>query len=389
MSQPQNAIEAKALRKVYRRRGTETVALHDFGLNIPRGSFFGLLGPNGAGKSTFINILAGLTNKTSGDVTVWGFDLVRETRGARISIGVVPQELILDPYFTAREALEAQAGYFGLRQHERRTAEILDTVGLTAQAETYPRSLSGGMRRRLMVAKALVHSPPVVILDEPTAGVDVELRQQLWSHLRELNARGTTVVLTTHYLEEAEALCDTIAIIDKGKLIACEPTASLVERLDAKELVIVSAEDMAEVPAGLDDFETELRGPRRLAIRYLRSQTEIGQLLDVVRDAGVTIRDLTTDESDLEDIFLHLTGSTDTISAEAGRTREQGIPGRRGPPGCGGGRFTLSLRDFWALALRRRHCSAKSTDRAGLAVRAGRARVGCCAGSGNFAAVVS
>ena len=333
MGEPKNAIEVKALRKVYRRRGTETVALHDFDLNIPRGSFFGLLGPNGAGKSTFINILAGLTNKTSGDVTVWGFDLVRETRGARISIGVVPQELILDPYFTAREALEAQAGYFGLRQHERRTAEILDTVGLTAQAETYPRSLSGGMRRRLMVAKALVHSPPVVILDEPTAGVDVELRQQLWSHLRELNARGTTVVLTTHYLEEAEALCDTIAIIDKGKLIACEPTASLVERLDAKELVIVSAEDMAEVPAGLDDFETELRGPRRLAIRYLRSQTEIGQLLDVVRDAGVTIRDLTTEESDLEDIFLHLTGSTDTISAEADRTREQGIPGRRGPPG--------------------------------------------------------
>ncbi len=333
MGEPKNAIEVKALRKVYRRRGTETVALHDFDLNIPRGSFFGLLGPNGAGKSTFINILAGLTNKTSGDVTVWGFDLVRETRGARISIGVVPQELILDPYFTAREALEAQAGYFGLRQHERRTAEILDTVGLTAQAETYPRSLSGGMRRRLMVAKALVHSPPVVILDEPTAGVDVELRQQLWSHLRELNARGTTVVLTTHYLEEAEALCDTIAIINKGKLIACEPTASLVERLDAKELVIVSAEDMAEVPAGLDDFETELRGPRRLAIRYLRSQTEIGQLLDVVRDAGVTIRDLTTDESDLEDIFLHLTGSTDTISAEADRTREQGIPGRRGPPG--------------------------------------------------------
>ncbi len=333
MGEPKNAIEVKALRKVYRRRGTETVAFHDFDLNIPRGSFFGLLGPNGAGKSTFINILAGLTNKTSGDVTVWGFDLVRETRGARISIGVVPQELILDPYFTAREALEAQAGYFGLRQHERRTAEILDTVGLTAQAETYPRALSGGMRRRLMVAKALVHSPPVVILDEPTAGVDVELRQQLWSHLSELNARGTTVVLTTHYLEEAEALCDTIAIIDKGKLIACEPTASLVERLDAKELVIVSAEDMAEVPAGLDDFETELRGPRRLAIRYLRSQTEIGQLLDVVRDAGVTIRDLTTDESDLEDIFLHLTGSTDTISAEAGRTREQGIPGRRGPPG--------------------------------------------------------
>jgi len=339
MSQPQNAIEASGLRKVYRRRGAETVALHQFDLNIPRGSFFGLLGPNGAGKSTFINILAGLTNKTAGTVTVWGHDLVRETRGARLSIGVVPQELVLDPYFTARQALEAQAGYFGLRANERRTAEILETVGLTAQAETYPRALSGGMRRRLMVAKALVHSPPIVILDEPTAGVDVELRQQLWSHLRELNARGTTVVLTTHYLEEAEALCDTIAIIDKGKLIACESTASLVERIDAKELVIVSAEDMAEIPAGLDGFETELRGPRRLAIRYLRSKTEIGQILDVVRRAGVTIRDLTTDESDLEDIFLHLTGSGDAMPAEAGQTahrtgaRAQGIPGRRGPPG--------------------------------------------------------
>ena len=339
MSQPQNAIEAKALRKVYRRRGAEVVALHHFDLDIPRGSFFGLLGPNGAGKSTFINILAGLTNKTSGAATVWGFDLVRETRGARLSIGVVPQELVLDPYFTAREALEAQAGYFGLRRPERRTAEILATVGLTEQADTYPRALSGGMRRRLMVAKALVHSPPIVVLDEPTAGVDVELRQQLWSHLRELNARGTTVVLTTHYLEEAEALCDRIAIIDKGRLIACEPTACLIERLDAKELVIVSAEDMAEIPAGLDGFETELRSPRRLAVRYLRSETEIGQILDVVRRAGVTIRDLSTDEPNLEDIFLHLTGSgaavpgDDAETIHRGGDREQGIPGRRGPPG--------------------------------------------------------
>ena len=339
MGEPQNAIEAKALRKVYRRRGTQTIALHDFDLEIPRGSFFGLLGPNGAGKSTFINILAGLANKTSGNVTVWGFDLVRETRGARISIGVVPQELVLDPYFTAREALEAQAGYFGLHQRERRTAEILDTVGLTSQAETYPRALSGGMRRRLMVAKALVHSPPVVILDEPTAGVDVELRQQLWSHLKELNARGTTVVLTTHYLEEAEALCDSIAIIDKGKLIACEPTASLIERVDVKELVIVSADDMSKIPAGLEGFEAELRSPRRLAVRYMRSKTEIGQLLDVVRQAGVTIHDLSTDEPDLEDIFLHLTGSgrsepPDTVNGgHRGGAQGQGIPGRRGPPG--------------------------------------------------------
>ena len=339
MSLPENAIEARSLRKVYRRRKAETVALHNFDLDIPRGSFFGLLGPNGAGKSTFINILAGLTNKTSGSAAIWGYDINRQTRGARLSIGVVPQELVLDPYFTAREALEAQAGYFGLRPHERRTAEILEAVGLTEQAETYPRALSGGMRRRLMVGKALVHSPPIVILDEPTAGVDVELRQQLWSHLRALNARGVTVVLTTHYLEEAEALCDTIAIINKGKLIACEPTASLIERLDAKELVIVSAEDMTEIPAGLRGLDAELRGPRQLAIRYLRSETEIGQLLDIVRETGVTIRDLSTDEPDLEDIFLHLTGSgdaspdKDALADPSSGTREQGIPGRRGPPG--------------------------------------------------------
>ncbi len=336
MSLPENAIEARSLRKVYRRRNAETVALHNFDLAIPRGSFFGLLGPNGAGKSTFINILAGLTNKTSGSAAIWGYDLDRQTRGARLSIGVVPQELVLDPYFTAREALEAQAGYFGLRPHERRTAEILETVGLTDQAETYPRALSGGMRRRLMVAKALVHSPPIVILDEPTAGVDVELRQQLWSHLRTLNARGVTVVLTTHYLEEAEALCDTIAIIDKGKLIACEPTTSLIERLDIKGLVITSAEDMAEIPAGLEAFEAELRGPRHLALRYHRSETEIGQLLDAVRRAGVTIRDLSTDEPDLEDIFLHLTGTGGAETQATDRhdsARSQGIPGRRGPPG--------------------------------------------------------
>lgn len=342
MSQPENAIEAEGLRKVYRRAGGEVVALDHFDLTIPRSSFFGLLGPNGAGKSTFINILAGLVNKTSGSATIWGHDLERETRGVRLSIGVVPQELVLDPYFTAREALEAQAGYFGLRPPERRTAEILETVGLTAEAETYPRALSGGMRRRLMVAKALVHSPPIVILDEPTAGVDVELRQQLWAHLRELNERGTTVVLTTHYLEEAEALCDSIAIIDKGKLIACEPTANLIERLDIKELIITSADDLTQIPVGLENFETALHGPRRLAIRYHRSDTEIGRLLDVVRAAGVTIRDLTTNEADLEDVFLHLTGTGAGGAGGAGsaeetphrqRRRSQGIPGRRGPPG--------------------------------------------------------
>jgi ABC-type multidrug transport system ATPase subunit/glyoxylase-like metal-dependent hydrolase (beta-lactamase superfamily II) len=280
---PDDAIATEALRKVYhRKKGEPVVALDGIDLRIPRGAFFGLLGPNGAGKSTFINILAGLVNKTSGRVQIWGSDLDRETRGARLSIGVVPQELVLDPFFTAREALEVQAGYYGVRKHERCTEELLTAVGLTDQATTYPRSLSGGMRRRLMVAKALVHSPPIVILDEPTAGVDVELRQQLWAYVRRLNDEGTTVVLTTHYLEEAEALCDRIAIIHNGQVVAYDETRALLDRLDNKDLVIVTADTLDAVPAGLDRYDVELRSPRQLRIRYSRQATEIGEILDAV-----------------------------------------------------------------------------------------------------------
>ncbi len=304
---PADAIAADGLQKVYRRsNGEAVVALDSIDLSIPRGAFFGLLGPNGAGKSTFINILAGLVNKTSGRLQVWGYDLDRQTRGARLSIGVVPQELVIDPFFTAREALEVQAGYYGVRRHERHTEELLAVVGLTDEAETYPRALSGGMRRRLMVAKALVHAPPIVILDEPTAGVDVELRQQIWAYVRRLNADGTTVLLTTHYLEEAEALCDRIAIIHHGRVIAHDETGALLDRLDGKELVVVTEEALEAVPAGLERYDVELRAPRRLAIRYGRRETEIGAILDAVRAAGVTIHDITTHESDLEDIFLHL-----------------------------------------------------------------------------------
>ena len=307
MTKPNYAIDAIGLRKIYNRYNEKVIALDHFDLAIEQGSFFGLLGPNGAGKSTFINILAGLVNKTSGSAKIWGYDLDHQTRNARLSIGVVPQELVLDPYFTARETLEVQAGYFGLRKSERRTDEILAAVGLTNEAETYPRALSGGMRRRLMVGKALVHSPPIIILDEPTAGVDVELRQQLWSYLRELNDRGTSVVLTTHYLEEAESLCDTVAIIDKGKLIACEQTATLIERIDVKEIIISTSDDLEKVPTVLDVFEAQLIDPRKLIIRYRRGSTQIDELLSVVRKAGIKISDITTNEPDLEDIFLQLT----------------------------------------------------------------------------------
>jgi ABC-2 type transport system ATP-binding protein len=304
---PAHAVAVAGLNKVYRSRGSEKRALTDVDLEIPRGSLFGLLGPNGAGKSTLINILAQLVNKTSGRVSVWGMDLDRDPRNVASAIGVVPQELNIDPFFTPRELLDLQAGLYGVPRAERRTMEILAAVGLADRAESYARTLSGGMRRRLMVAKAMVHNPPVLVLDEPTAGVDVELRQQLWAHVRRLNEAGTTVLLTTHYLEEAEQLCDRIAIISHGKLVACDTTAALLRRLDHKELVFQLAADLAAVPAQLLRFGAELPSPRRLVLRYQPSRTKIGEILAAVQQSGLDVADLTTLQADLEDIFLQLT----------------------------------------------------------------------------------
>ena len=304
---PKNAISIRALHKVYDRRGRAKTALSGIDLDVPRGAFFGLLGPNGAGKSTLINILAGLVLKTSGTASVWGFDIDIDPRATRQAIGVVPQELNIDPFFTPRETLELQAGLYGVPKRVRRTHEILSAVGLSEQSDSYTRTLSGGMRRRLLVAKALVHAPPIVVLDEPTAGVDVELRQQFWSYVGRLHAGGTTVLLTTHYLEEAERFCDRIAIINHGKLVACEDTPDLLKRLDSKVLTIACAEDSAAVPDRLSQYDAELLPPRRLAIRYQPSQTSIGDVLRAVQQSGLTIVDLTTEDSDLEDIFLALT----------------------------------------------------------------------------------
>ena len=221
----QNAIEVRGLRKIYEAsRGVAKEALKGVDLDVPAGSIFGLLGPNGAGKSTFINILAGLVIKTSGSVRIWGFDQDVNPRQSRAAIGVVPQELNLDAFFTPAQALEVQAGLYGVPKAERRTMEILQAVGLADKSDAYSRTLSGGMRRRLLVAKALVHAPAVLVLDEPTAGVDIELRQMLWSYVKELNASGTTIILTTHYLEEAEEMCDRIAIINHGEVVACDDT---------------------------------------------------------------------------------------------------------------------------------------------------------------------
>ena len=306
---PDNAVETQDLRKVYAGDGRRPpkVALDGLSLAIPRGSFFGLLGPNGAGKSTFINILAGLVNRTSGSATIWGHDIEREMRDARCAIGVVPQELNLDAFFTPYELLEVQAGMYGVPRRERRTAEILEVLGLADKAGAYARTLSGGMRRRLLVAKALVHSPAVLVLDEPTAGVDIELRQQLWAYVRELNRAGTTILLTTHYLEEAEQLCDRIAIINDGRLVACDTTQALLRRLDNKTLTVTIDRDLEAVPESLAPFFPELRPDRRLVLLYQPSISPIGRILAAFQEAGLTIVDLSTEETDLEDIFLQLT----------------------------------------------------------------------------------
>ena len=310
---PVNAIEARALRKIYKsgRGKPATLALDDVELTIPRGSFFGLLGPNGAGKSTFINILARLAIKTSGSVSVWGHDIDAEPRQARASIGVVPQELNLDPFFTPRELLDWQAGLYGVPRSRRRTREILATVGLSDVAEAYARTLSGGMRRRLLMAKAMVHSPPILVLDEPTAGVDIELRRQLWDNIRALNESGVTVLLTTHYLEEAERLCDRIAIINHGRVVACDEKTVLIGRLDRKEVTITVAEQLDRVPPVLEAYGAELGPYGRLVFRYRPSEVQIAELLAAVREAGLGIVDLSTEDSDLEDLFLELVRAAD------------------------------------------------------------------------------
>ena len=306
---PEFAIRTRNLRKTYSAGREDLVeALKGIDLDIPRGSIFGLLGPNGAGKSTFINILAGLVIKTSGSVDIWGNDIVTARRQASSAIGIVPQEITVDPFFTPRETLELQAGYYGVPASERHTSEILVALGLADKAEAYTRRLSGGMRRRLMVAKALVHRPPILVLDEPTAGVDVELRTQLWEYVRRLNDSGTTVLLTTHYLEEAEKMCDRIAIIDNGDVVACDETTTLVQKLDRKEISITVLETIDTVPNSLKRLGAQLESSRTLVIKYRPSELEIAQVLHAIELAGLSVADLSVNEPALEDLFLEITG---------------------------------------------------------------------------------
>jgi ABC-2 type transport system ATP-binding protein len=282
-------------------------ALDGVTLDVPQGSIFGLLGPNGAGKSTLINILAGLVNKTEGQASIWGFDIDAHPRNAKASIGIVNQEILFDPFFTPVETLEIQAGLYGVPKGQRRSMELLRAVHLEDKANAYARTLSGGMKRRLMVAKAMVHSPPVLVLDEPTAGVDIELRQQLWAYVRELNAGGVTVVLTTHYLEEAEQLCDRIAIINHGRLVANEPTRELVSRAQEKVVAVTVDRDLTQAPEASCFDKIVLRGTRVLEITYAKDRVNAGEVLAAVQRDGLGIVDVSTREADLEDVFLSLT----------------------------------------------------------------------------------
>jgi len=307
-----NAIQTRDLRKTYRGKKSDGIkqALKGVDLTVPRGSFFALLGPNGAGKSTFINILAGLVMKTGGSAAIWGRDIDSHPRQARAAIGVVPQELNLDAFFTPREVVEFQAGLYGVPRKERATMEVLDAMGLADKADVYSRSLSGGMRRRLLVAKAMIHRPPVLVLDEPTAGVDVELRQQLWHYIRALNQDGTTIVLTTHYLEEAEELCDTIAIINHGEVAACEPKETMIQRLDHKSVAMRLDGEIDTISDRLQRLGATVDEFGRLCVSYHPSERSIGEILAAVQAAGHTIADLSTEESDLEDVFLSMTRSS-------------------------------------------------------------------------------
>ena len=305
------AIRIEALSKTY---SSGKQALHEVSFDVPRGQIFGLLGPNGAGKSTLINILAGLVTKTGGAVNIWGFDIDDHPRNAKRSIGVVPQEIIFDPFFTPRETLEIQAGLYGIAARDRQSDALLAAMHLTDKANAYSRTLSGGMKRRLLVAKAMVHSPPILVLDEPTAGVDVELRRQLWDYVRQLHATGVTIVLTTHYLEEAEQLCDRIAIIHNGRVVANEPTRQLISKAQEKAVVVTFDRDIANVPTNSCFEDISLVDERTLQITYRKDKVNAGEVLAALTAEGHVIVDVSTRDPDLEDVFLSLVSSASADS---------------------------------------------------------------------------
>jgi len=302
-----NILSVKNLKKVYSSKQTEeTHALNDLNLDVKEGEIFGLLGPNGAGKTTFINILAGTVMKSAGKVNVWGFDLDKNPRQVRASVGIVPQEVNLDPFFSPRKLLELQAGLYGIKKKDRITDTILKLVSLEKQANSYARSLSGGMKRRLLMAKALVHQPPIVFLDEPTAGVDVELRQNLWKNVRMLNDQGVTIILTTHYLEEAEEMCDRIAILNKGNIVALDSTKNLLDRIQTKKVTFKTNKKIDIKEGDLESLKIISHLENEICVSYEKSKINIEELMNLIKKKNVQIKDISTDDGDLEDVFLRL-----------------------------------------------------------------------------------
>ena len=300
------AVEIHNLKKTYNKTAKSEAkeALKDINLKIKKGCFFGLLGPNGAGKSTIINIMAGLVNKSGGNVQICGFDIDTNLKSAKYKIGIVPQELIIDPFFNVYEMLEIYAGYYGIKKNARRTLEIIEALGLKDKIKSAPRSLSGGMRRRLLVAKALVHNPQVLVLDEPTAGVDVDLRLQLWNYIKKLNQSGTTILLTTHYLEEAEKLCDEIAIINSGLVVANDRKENLMKLLDNKQLIIGLHQPIHEIPAELKDkLDIKISTENEIVINYKSKEIEVGEILLMLQNHNFRIVDIRTKQADLEEIY--------------------------------------------------------------------------------------
>ena len=302
-----NILYVKNLKKIYSNKQTEnTNALNDLNLDVKQGEIFGLLGPNGAGKTTFINILAGTVIKTAGEVNVYGFDLDKNPRQVRASIGIVPQEINLDPFFSPRKLLELQSGLYGIEKKNRITDTILKLVSLEKQADSYARSLSGGMKRRLLMAKALVHQPPIVFLDEPTAGVDVELRQNLWKNVKSLNDLGVTIILTTHYLEEAEEVCDRIAILNKGNIVALDSTKNLLDRIQTKKVIFKTDRKVNIKENDLKSLKIISKSENEICVSYEKSKIHIEEIIALIKKNNIKIIDISTDDGDLEDVFLRL-----------------------------------------------------------------------------------
>ena len=305
-----NILSVKNLEKIYSSKEAPTAhALNNLNLDVKEGEIFGLLGPNGAGKTTFINILAGTVIKTSGKVNVWGFDLDKNPRQVRASVGIVPQEVNLDPFFSPRKLLELQAGLYGIKKKDRITDTILKLVSLEKQSNSYARSLSGGMKRRLLMAKALVHQPPIIFLDEPTAGVDVELRKYLWKNVQLLNEQGVTIILTTHYLEEAEEMCDRIGILNKGTLVALDSTKNLLNRIQTKIVTVKTSKQVNIKNNDLESLKIISNSKNEICVSYEKSKIQIEELINLIKIQGSQIIDISTNDGNLEDIFLRLTKS--------------------------------------------------------------------------------